>query len=116
TCFFDFSLFFFLAVDGIRDRNVTGVQTCALPIWRPGASGWDRRRVLERAVGAVQLFLLRTITSVVTVAMAAAVPPTMASAAGLRSEERRVGKSGGGCGCGMSEIPYVYDVAADWMA
>src|SRR5699024_12062525 len=25
--------FFFQAEDGIRDRNVTGVQTCALPIW-----------------------------------------------------------------------------------
>src|SRR5699024_4749498 len=24
---------FFQAEDGIRDRNVTGVQTCALPIW-----------------------------------------------------------------------------------
>src|SRR5699024_11424547 len=23
------------AEDGIRDRNVTGVQTCALPIWAP---------------------------------------------------------------------------------
>src|SRR5207249_5792171 len=23
--------------DGIRDRNVTGVQTCALPIWQPDA-------------------------------------------------------------------------------
>src|SRR5699024_11842666 len=29
--------FFFQAEDGIRDRNVTGVQTCALPIY-PGAS------------------------------------------------------------------------------
>src|SRR5207249_11787559 len=29
-CFF----FFFQAEDGIRDRNVTGVQTCALPISR----------------------------------------------------------------------------------
>src|SRR5437867_6670164 len=28
------SLFFFQAEDGIRDRTVTGVQTCALPIWR----------------------------------------------------------------------------------
>src|SRR5207249_8919736 len=28
VCFF----FFFQAEDGIRDRNVTGVQTCALPI------------------------------------------------------------------------------------
>src|SRR5699024_6888330 len=29
---FLFSFFFFQAEDGIRDRNVTGVQTCALPI------------------------------------------------------------------------------------
>src|SRR5699024_11686932 len=29
VCFF---IFFFQAEDGIRDRNVTGVQTCALPI------------------------------------------------------------------------------------
>src|SRR5467141_3960197 len=28
-CFF----FFFQAEDGIRDSSVTGVQTCALPIW-----------------------------------------------------------------------------------
>src|SRR5699024_11495905 len=27
-----FVFFFFQAEDGIRDRNVTGVQTCALPI------------------------------------------------------------------------------------
>src|SRR5699024_11318982 len=26
-------VFFFQAEDGIRARNVTGVQTCALPIW-----------------------------------------------------------------------------------
>src|SRR5690242_21601804 len=30
-CFFFF--FFFQAEDGIRDRHVTGVQTCALPIY-----------------------------------------------------------------------------------
>src|SRR5437868_3587039 len=37
--------FFFQAEDGIRDRNVTGVQTCALPIW-PWAAGasWSPRR------------------------------------------------------------------------
>src|SRR5207249_6228224 len=29
-----FFFFFFQAEDGIRDRNVTGVQTCALPILR----------------------------------------------------------------------------------
>src|SRR5256885_4840063 len=30
--------FFFQAEDGIRDYKVTGVQTCALPIWRPSGS------------------------------------------------------------------------------
>src|SRR6266704_4697178 len=29
-------IFFFQAEDGIRDRNVTGVQTCALPIFPLG--------------------------------------------------------------------------------
>src|SRR5699024_12003312 len=29
---YDQHFFFFQAEDGIRDRNVTGVQTCALPI------------------------------------------------------------------------------------
>src|SRR5699024_11426265 len=28
-----FHIFFFQAEDGIRDRNATGVQTCALPIF-----------------------------------------------------------------------------------
>src|SRR5699024_11499554 len=32
-----FICFFFQAEDGIRDRNVTGVQTCALPISYPPA-------------------------------------------------------------------------------
>src|SRR5688572_31805279 len=30
---FLFFFFFFQAEDGIRDLTVTGVQTCALPIW-----------------------------------------------------------------------------------
>src|SRR5207249_7654605 len=33
TTSFIFFFFFFQAEDGIRDRNVTGVQTCALPIF-----------------------------------------------------------------------------------
>src|SRR6266513_4819546 len=32
-------IFFFQAEDGIRDRNVTGVQTCALPISACDVSG-----------------------------------------------------------------------------
>src|SRR2546427_9716159 len=31
---FNFFFFFFQAEDGIRDLTVTGVQTCALPIWK----------------------------------------------------------------------------------
>src|SRR5690606_40024935 len=30
-------IFFFQAEDGIRDFHVTGVQTCALPIWEFGS-------------------------------------------------------------------------------
>src|SRR5438128_4079267 len=47
VCFFVF-FFFFQAEDGIRDATVTGVQTCALPIFggiRDGAA--DYRVVLE---------------------------------------------------------------------
>src|SRR5438094_6445168 len=48
-CFF----FFFQAEDGIRDRTVTGVQTCALPISnrRSRDPGEPRSRGLPRAVG-----------------------------------------------------------------
>src|SRR6266498_1971458 len=34
-----FLFFFFQAEDGIRDADVTGVQTCALPIWRSSLRG-----------------------------------------------------------------------------
>src|ERR1035437_10439626 len=35
--------FFFQAEDGIRDIGVTGVQTCALPIWYLNALGRTER-------------------------------------------------------------------------
>src|SRR5205809_5761051 len=38
-----FFFFFFQAEDGIRDVAVTGVQTCALPIWVGRAAGCLRR-------------------------------------------------------------------------
>src|SRR5216683_4910634 len=50
--------FFFQAEDGIRDLIVTGVQTCALPIWRRakvsvsdsrGTLYWSRRAGLTAA-------------------------------------------------------------------
>src|SRR5437773_7231600 len=52
--------FFFQAEDGIRDRDVTGVQTCALPIstivelngdaWRIGREGAIAVEEIERAM------------------------------------------------------------------
>src|SRR5207248_6786652 len=41
--------FFFQAEDGIRDRTVTGVQTCALPIYHHVSSLYriERKKVLE---------------------------------------------------------------------
>src|SRR5439155_10772677 len=36
------SLLFFQAEDGIRGGHVTGVQTCALPISRPGQGRYRR--------------------------------------------------------------------------
>src|SRR5262249_59714323 len=95
-CFF----FFFQAEDGIRDWSVTGVQTCALPIWpcawrgahvpaAGSAAVGDCKR--KRAVAAT--FLRRCPTR-----------PDRVAGEGrcARSEERRVGKEwrarGGGEG------------------
>src|SRR5688572_6104312 len=64
---FSFFFFFFQAEDGIRDLTVTGVQTCALPIFAwigpgaapsvvgalPGAS-WFGRALLVRALGSME--------------------------------------------------------------
>src|SRR5207248_6218505 len=41
--------FFFQAEDGIRDRTVTGVQTCALPILVPSALAFRRRSIASIA-------------------------------------------------------------------
>src|SRR2546430_5913893 len=49
--------FFFQAEDGIRGLTVTGVQTCALPIYPPGrrrGAGPRRRRSRSRDVAAQQ--------------------------------------------------------------
>src|SRR5689334_25432544 len=42
-------VFFFQAEDGIRDGTVTGVQTCALPIWV--AAHTDRFRCIVNHAG-----------------------------------------------------------------
>src|SRR5437868_14597266 len=71
-----FFFFFFQAEDGIRDRNVTGVQTCALPISllaaREGEHDLHRRGGPARRIGG-------------------GLPDVHFPVPG-RSEERRVGK------------------------
>src|SRR5256885_3555880 len=42
--------FFFQAEDGIRDYKVTGVQTCALPIWAARAARPDQPAAAKRVV------------------------------------------------------------------
>src|SRR2546422_2921330 len=69
-----FFFFFFQAEDGIRDVAVTGVQTCALPIYLDLAL---LKGLRERKVFSVRHHLGRD---------------RRAELVGLRSEERRVGK------------------------
>src|SRR5437773_10732521 len=74
--------FFFQAEDGIRDRDVTGVQTCALPISKQLKRGINNLK--QKYHGGVDsspvaVSRRRTRTSPI-------------NASGVRSEERRVGK------------------------
>src|SRR5258708_9254321 len=83
--------FFFQAEDGIRDDLVTGVQTCALPIWSENSrvrlqSIFSRCSAsAARMPSKVDATLTRTRSRVTPRASQAAMMPR-------RSEERRVGK------------------------
>src|SRR6266581_2655237 len=68
-------IFFFQAEDGIRDGRVTGVQTCALPIWQ-------RRLLVVLGAGDIQL----------APGLAQCQVRALLRVADERSEERRVGK------------------------
>src|SRR5207248_6032581 len=99
--------FFFQAEDGIRDRTVTGVQTCALPIsagraagaFGPGAEaaldpGGGGRAARARCRGGAP-------TRGIGRRRPLAGPLRLGGRRGSRSEERRVGKErrwGGGRG------------------
>src|SRR5438067_7688602 len=84
-----FFVFFFQAEDGIRDRNVTGVQTCALPISEAPQTGWSVRR---NSLGLKSFAELTTPSAALRRLRAFLLmpqPPLLFK----RSEERRVGKS-----------------------
>src|SRR5216684_7490324 len=59
-------LFFFQAEDGIRDVAVTGVQTCALPIWLGGAllEGFAYDADGQLRTGSLMDYLLPTATDI----------------------------------------------------
>src|SRR5699024_11388574 len=82
--------FFFQAEDGIRDRNVTGVQTCALPIFfsskAPSARLLSCLRSPYRRRSSMSRRSRRTEHS--------SLPILRAARPRRRSEERRVGKEG----------------------
>src|SRR5690606_39985141 len=81
-----FFVFFFQAEDGIRDFHVTGVQTCALPIFhRVGAAACATAALDSRVSEAA----FRTSAAFPLACRARKVPPHDEA---TRSEERRVGK------------------------
>src|SRR5699024_12236787 len=91
------SVFFFQAEDGIRDRNVTGVQTCALPISLRTIKGPTENPMGSPTVTGATLTgspTGATPTTVATQEKAATVQ--MEGMTHPRSEERRVGKE---CRC-----------------
>src|SRR5438876_2033286 len=86
--------FFFQAEDGIRDGRVTGVQTCALPIYLPC---WQRDAPLALLASLCQLgkwivALLGDLHQAGVERAHHAERLALDVAAILRSEERRVGK------------------------
>src|SRR5699024_11891219 len=85
--------FFFQAEDGIRDRNVTGVQTCALPICNTrvySAVHFCLRRRIQQLHGALAVFKRRP--AELHAATCGNRAENFLQSAGARSEERRVGK------------------------
>src|SRR5699024_11316414 len=85
--------FFFQAEDGIRDRNVTGVQTCALPIYELGEDVQPcvpLQGLLPEVGGRGTIQVGRVARAVVVSAIEG--QERRRSPLEFRSEERRVGK------------------------
>src|SRR5437868_5937889 len=53
--------FFFQAEDGIRDRNVTGVQTCALPILKYLDTTWKAEQEAAKRAGNITSYRVITV-------------------------------------------------------
>src|SRR5437867_6535067 len=86
--------FFFQAEDGIRDRTVTGVQTCALPISKEALSVIESDRDLQSVLVDDRLYSLAKngSNSKKKLQMSALELVQRITRFRPRSEERRVGK------------------------
>src|SRR3712207_8483145 len=85
--------FFFQAEDGIRDIGVTGVQTCALPIYPPvRIAALSPASFVRYAELGVNLFVGLRGTDISELRGFIESYRATWQAAGHRSEERRVGK------------------------
>src|SRR3712207_6181287 len=85
-------VFFLQAEDGIRDIGVTGVQTCALPIFAGLAVGASTRPAEEARLASYALHAQTGHTAGNGSLMRTA--PVALAFLDDRSEERRVGKAG----------------------
>src|SRR5690606_41044516 len=85
--------FFFQAEDGIRDFHVTGVQTCALPIYLFHPEWIDKEKEMETKRRTAQPARHGAGTREGRCSLcSAATHPSVGHALEKRSEERRVGK------------------------
>src|SRR5690348_17585109 len=85
--------FFFQAEDGIRDGRVTGVQTCALPIYTAAAARAPARTAGARGGNAgTRPRLRRSLDRLGARDLQRVCARGLATAGRVRSEERRVGK------------------------
>src|SRR3712207_8354016 len=95
-------VFFFQAEDGIRDIGVTGVQTCALPIWE---IIWESAKAADwspwEAAQADYHFLEQRVAKLEKQARDIHGTGTASDPIAQRSEERRVGKE-----CRSRRSPY----------
>src|SRR5207244_7023813 len=84
--------FFFQAEDGIRDDLVTGVQTCALPIWTPAEPTCEDRATRRASILRPQNVPGHSLKENLRHHPLVFVIEEMAVKDRHRSEERRVGK------------------------
>src|SRR5699024_11355761 len=91
--------FLFQAEDGIRDRNVTGVQTCALPISNVLLSNCGRSisakpKLIVNNNNPLAIIIIGCLSFIRALDQICLLALKSTTSRMIRSEERRVGKEG----------------------